>query len=221
MKSENLLNELSARTGIKNIIWMFLALSVLTNCLLALVLATKGTIVQNTLTPPEIRKTMSVSNVAFSKEYLEEMAPYMAYLLLNSTPQTVDYQNSKLLFYTDYQYKDALEKELKVNAIWLKRHNASTHFTPVSAAADTNDNTVNLKGKFEVKKSNRIVETRDREFLIKFKNNNGTIVLIGIDEIFSQKQKENPLNAPETKELIEETVTITNTVSDFKGGSNE
>ena len=38
------------------------------------------------------------------------MAPYAAYLLLNVTPKTVDYQNSQLLKIVAPDYKDALGK---------------------------------------------------------------------------------------------------------------
>lgn len=84
-------------------------MSIAVNLFLSATLLFKGTIVQTTLTPPEIRRSMTVSNIAFSKEYLEEMAPYAAYLLLNVTPKTVDYQNSQLLKIVSPDYKDALE----------------------------------------------------------------------------------------------------------------
>lgn len=220
MKTENLLHELSIRTGVKQIIWAMLGLSVAGNCFLALTLATKGTVVQTTLTPPEIRRSMTVSNIEFSKEYLEEMAPYAAFLLLNATPQTIEHQNSLLLKITDPEYKDALEKELKVNALWMKRNNISTYFTAVSAAADTSDNTVVLKGTFEAKKNNLIVDSRERSLLVSFRNNNGTLSLLSIKEI---KTKTSRANAQETENELEpavetEEVTVSNTVSDFKGG---
>lgn len=220
MKTENLLHELSIRTGVKQIIWVMLGLSVAGNCFLALTLATKGTVVQTILTPPEIRRSMTVSNIEFSKEYLEEMAPYAAFLLLNATPQTIEHQNSLLLKITDPEYKDALEKELKVNALWMKRNNISTYFTAVSAAADTSDNTVVLKGTFEAKKNNLIVDSRERSLLVSFRNNNGTLSLLSIKEI---KTKTSRANAQETENELEpavetEEVTVSNTVSDFKGG---
>lgn len=220
MKTENLLHELSTRTGIKQIIWVILGLSVTANCLLAFTLATRGVIVQSILTPPEIRRSMTVSNMAFSKEYLEEMAPYAAFLLLNATPQTIEYQNNLLLKMTDPEYKDALEKELKLNALWMKRNNVSTYFTSVNAAADTSDNTVTLKGRFEAKKNNLIVDSRERSLLVSFRNNNGTLSILSIKEIKSKTSNPNNQEVQNEIEPIVQTeeVTISNTVSDFKGG---
>lgn len=219
MKTENLLHELSVRTGIKKSIWLLLGLSIASNFLLAFILTTKGTVVQNILVPPEIRRSMTVSNIGFSKEYLEEMAPYAAFLLLNATPQTIDHQNSLLLKITDPEYKDALEKELNINALWLKRNNISTYFTAVSAAADTSDNTVVLKGTFEAKANNLIVNSKERSLLITFKNNNGTLSLLSIKEI-----KTKPTNTADQQSSTEEPavkteeVKVENTISDFKGG---
>ncbi|ENX3332444.1 TPA: TraE/TraK family type IV conjugative transfer system protein, partial [Neisseria gonorrhoeae] len=119
MKTEDMLSELAIRTGIKVFFWILLGMSIAVNLFLSATLLFKGTIVQTTLTPPEIRRSMTVSNIAFSKEYLEEMAPYAAYLLLNVTPKTVDYQNSQLLKIVSPDYKDALERELSLNALWV------------------------------------------------------------------------------------------------------
>ena len=73
MKTNQLLNELAIRLGIKKIILFLLALSIVCNFLLVVMLFTRKTIVETILTPPEIRRSMTISNVAFSKEYLEEI----------------------------------------------------------------------------------------------------------------------------------------------------
>ncbi|HGG7772524.1 TPA: TraE/TraK family type IV conjugative transfer system protein, partial [Neisseria meningitidis] len=82
------------------------------------------------------------------------MAPYTAYLLLNVTPKTVDYQNSQLLKIVSPDYKDALERELSLNALWVKKNNVSTTFSATEATADISDNTVSIRGVFEVKRNN-------------------------------------------------------------------
>ncbi|EMT9390422.1 conjugal transfer protein TraE, partial [Neisseria gonorrhoeae] len=173
-----MLSELAIRTGIKVFFWILLGMSIAVNLFLSATLLFKGTIVQTTLTPPEIWRSMTVSNIAFSKEYLEEMAPYAAYLLLNVTPKTVDYQNSQLLKIVSPDYKDALERELSLNALWVKKNNVGTTFSATEATADISDNTVSIRGVFEVKRNNALVEQKDRELLISFKNNYGTLQLL-------------------------------------------
>ena len=218
MKTQNLLHEIAIRTGVKKTVWLLLMLSVATNFCLSAVLMIKGTVVQNILTPPEIRRSMTVSNIGFSKEYLEEMAPYVAYLLLNATPQTVDYQNGQLLKLVDPEYRNVLERELNVNALWLKRNNVSTSFSSLSAAADTDDNSVILKGRFDVRKNNLPVESKERGLQVIFKNNNGTLSLLSIKEIQSKTVKKDGQDIDQAPAVETEEVTVSNTVSDFKGG---
>ena len=218
MKTEYMLSELAVRTGIKVFFWVVLGMSITANLFLSATVLFKGTVVQTTLTPPEIRRSMTVSNIAFSKEYLEEMAPYTAYLLLNVTPKTVDYQNSQLLKIVAPDYKDALEKELSLNALWVKKNNVSTTFSATEATADTSDNTVSIRGVFEVKRNNTVVEQKDRELLISFKNNYGTLQLLSIKEVQKRVTKAEPANQQETEVKTEE-VEISKTASEFKGGN--
>ncbi|EPI5971871.1 conjugal transfer protein TraE, partial [Neisseria gonorrhoeae] len=66
MKTEDMLSELAIRTGIKVFFWILLGMSIAVNLFLSATLLFKGTIVQTTLTPPEIWRSMTVSNIAFS-----------------------------------------------------------------------------------------------------------------------------------------------------------
>ena len=218
MKTEYMLSELAVRTGIKVFFWVVLGMSITANLFLSATVLFKGTVVQTPLTPPEIRRSMTVSNIAFSKEYLEEMAPYTAYLLLNVTPKTVDYQNSQLLKIVAPDYKDALEKELSLNALWVKKNNVSTTFSATEATADTSDNTVSIRGVFEVKRNNTVVEQKDRELQISFKNNYGTLQLLSIKEVQKRVTKAEPANQQETEVKTEE-VEISKTATEFKGGN--
>lgn len=231
MKTNQLVNELAIRLGIKKIILFLLVLSMIGNFFLVMMLFTRQMVVQTILTPPEIRRSMTVSNMAFSKEYLEEIAPYNAYLLLSATPQNVDFQHQLLLKFVAAEYKDALEKELGVTALWIKQNNISTSFTAMSAAADVNDNTVVLRGLFETIKNNKIIDQRDRELLLSYRNDNGTIELLSIKEIQAsdkqrpeddvEAQKKYDLNNPAPKEVQVQETETTQKVTDFKGGSHD
>lgn len=224
MRTGNMLNEMAARTGTRTWMWMMLSLSLLTNGFLAIKIATSTVEQQTILTPPEIRRTLKVSNLAFSKEYLEEIASFNAWLLLNVTPQNADFKINQLLRYVAPEYKDALEKELRKNALWLKRNNVSSYFTPVSVAADENDNTVVIKGKFEVKRNNIIADSKDRQFIASYRNQNGTIELLSIKELIPENAQQKPnaeLNRIEEKELKTETVIEQNDVRDYQGGGRD
>ena len=108
MKNTDLINEIALRTSTRKVIWLLLIVSIVTNMLVAIALVSNKQVTQTVLVPPKINRTLTVSNVDFSKEYLEEMAPYAAHLLLSGTPQTVAYNHQLLLGMTAPQYHDAL-----------------------------------------------------------------------------------------------------------------
>lgn len=218
MKTENLLKEMATRTGASRVILLLLACSIITNMFLAVKIATDKTIVQTHLVPPEIRRTLTLSNIELSREYLEEMAPYHAYLLLNATPQTVEYNNTQLLKTTAAEYRGALEKELAINAKWIKKNNVSTYYSAVRASGDPNDNTVKLSGRFEVQASGKIIETRTRDLVLSYRNQGGRIELISIKESSNPNQANAPQAAAASSAV--ETVTVDQVQKEYKGGAS-
>lgn len=71
---------------------------------------------------------------------------------------------------------------------------------------------------FEVKRNNTVVEQKDRELLISFKNNYGTLQLLSIKEVQKRVTKAEPANQEES-EVKTEDVEISKTASEFKGGN--
>src|SRR5688500_486280 len=51
------------------------------------------------IVPPTIEKTFWVTNDRASKEYLEQMASFIAWLVLDVTPATIDWKKDILLNY--------------------------------------------------------------------------------------------------------------------------
>ena len=70
----------------------------------------------------------------------------------------------------------------------------------------------------EVKRNNTVVEQKDRELLISFKNNYGTLQLLSIKEVQKRVTKAEPANQQETEVKTEE-VEISKTATEFKGGN--
>ena len=80
------------------------------------------------------------------------------------------------------------------------------------------DNTVAIRGVFEVKRNNALVEQKDRELLISFKNNYGTLQLLSIKEVQKRVTKAEPAGQ-EKSEVETEDVEISKTATEFKGGN--
>ena len=182
MKLNNHLDEMSARTGIKRIFWILLGCSLITSSLLGLILITKTVKVQTVLVPPEISRTITISNTTISKEYLEEMGVFLTQLLLNATPTTVEKQNQILLNYVAPEYYQALSQELIITEKYIKKNNLSTFFIPRRVTGYDTNNTIKLEGQFIVAAGDKIASKSQRTMLITLKNNNGKISVISIKE---------------------------------------
>lgn len=206
MKNTDLINEIAVRTSTRKLIWLLLIVSIVTNMLVAIALVSNKQVTQTVLVPPKINRTLAVSNVDFSKEYLEEMAPYAAHLLLSGTPQTAAYNHQLLLGMTAPQYHDALEKELILTQRYLQRNNVSTYYTAKGAAADINDNTVILEGNFVATSQGKVIADADRKLIIKFENKSGKLGVTSIKEV---KETGSSATEVETMDLAASGPTVT------------
>ncbi|WP_434778558.1 type IV conjugative transfer system protein TraE [Neisseria sp. Ec49-e6-T10] len=182
MKLDQHLKEIESRTGIRKIVWVLLFLSIISTFLLTLVLLSKKTVVQTILVPPEVNRSITMTNTKTSKEYLEEMAIYTAQLLLNATPQTVEKQHQVLLNYVAPEYYQALSQELIITQQYLKKRNISTWFVPRRVTGYEVNNTVKLEGQFISSIGDKIFKKSQRILLVQFKNQGGRISLLSIKE---------------------------------------
>ncbi len=192
MKLDQHLKEIEARTGISKIVWLLLGASLTTSLLLTLVLLGKKTIVQTVLVPPEVNRSISISNTATSKAYLEEMGVFLTQLLMNASPTTVEKQHQILLNYVAPEYYQALAQELTITKNYIRRNNITTMFIPRRVTGFEANNTVKLEGQFVVSAGDRIASKSQRILIISFKNNNGKISLTSIKEERAKKHNKKP-----------------------------
>lgn len=218
MRNADLISEIAKRTGTRKIMWLLLIILILSNFCLSLYVIFNKQIVQTIIIPPEVRKTLSITNIAFSKEYLEEMAPYTAYLLFNATPQTVEFQHQQLLKFTAASYHGALEKELRQTQLYIQKNNISTFFIVQSAAGNVIENTTVLTGEFVVQRGEQVISKTIRKLLVSFDNDNGKLELTSIKEIKSENQEANEAQFQEKQEPIIVTVEEATTTQDFTAG---
>lgn len=86
--------------------------------------------VRTVIVPPAIDRSFWVSSERVSAEYLEQMGSFMAWLVLDVTPASIDWKKSLLLGYVEPDQHGVLKARQELEAARLKRINASTMFSP-------------------------------------------------------------------------------------------
>jgi conjugal transfer pilus assembly protein TraE len=97
--------------------------------------------------PPNISKSFWVTKDKVSKDYLEDMGAFVAWLQLDVSPKTVTWKRDVLLKWVAPEDYDGVKKHMDVEADRLVRNNASTFFEPQQLTADENEQSVLITGR--------------------------------------------------------------------------
>ena len=92
---------------------------------LAVILCLLGT-QRTVVVPPAIDRSFWVARDSASSAYLEQMAAFVAWLVLDVTPSSIDWKKDVLLGYVEPDQHGALKTRQELEAARLKRINAST-----------------------------------------------------------------------------------------------
>ena len=103
--------------------------------------------VRTVVVPPTIDKTFWVSRDKASGEYLEQMGGFMAWLVLDVTPSSIDWKKNILLGYVEPDQYGALKTRQEVEAERLKRINAATMFMPQQLVPSEDKQSVVVRGR--------------------------------------------------------------------------
>lgn len=117
---------------------MLLALTIIIN-----LLGTERTVV----VPPSINKSFWVTSKRASSEYLEQMGSFVAWLILDVTPSTIDWKKDILLGYVDPAQYGPLKTRQEVEAERLKRISAATAFAPQQLVASEDTQSLVVRGR--------------------------------------------------------------------------
>ena len=177
MDAKQLSYELEVKSGFKRIFQGALALSLATNLALAIAYVTAEKTVRTIHVPPQIEKTFWVEGDRVSVEYLEGMGIFIAGLLLNTTPSTVDYQLQTALRYMDPRNFAELQRRLTQSAENVRKEGISSYFTYVRVRVDEKTQRVALTGNLEVWIGGNRVSERRAVYLMTFKTVDGRITL--------------------------------------------
>lgn len=103
--------------------------------------------VRTVVVPPSLNKTFWVTRDKASNEYLEQMAAFIAWLVLDVTPASIDWKKDMLLGYVEPDLYGPLRTRQEVEAERLKRINATTQFAPQQLVPSENNQNVVIRGR--------------------------------------------------------------------------
>jgi conjugal transfer pilus assembly protein TraE len=109
---------------------VLLVISGLVNLFLVWGLVSLASAGRTIVLPPTVEKSFWVEKDNVSASYLEQMAGYVAYLSLQSSPATVEYQNKMMLEYVAPSAYGRLKQEMDYYAEKLRKGNISQTFVP-------------------------------------------------------------------------------------------
>lgn len=134
------------------------------------------------LVPPTINKSFWVESDKVSAEYLEQMGYFLVQLVLNVTPQSVDYQSKLLLQYAAPASYGEIRTAMAVAGERLKRDGAATVFSPRTLNVDERALKVAVQGQLTTFISDRRVSEVSKSYLIELQYALGKITIKSFKE---------------------------------------
>lgn len=171
---------------------LLLFASIAINILMALAVIKLAGNERTIVVPPNIQKSFWVDNDKVSANYLEQMGSYIAYLVLNSSPTTVDYQNEIIMRYVAPAYYGQFETDSKASAERLKRDNVSQVFLPNKIQVEENSVRVGIGGTLSTYVNSAKVSDVRKGYVIEFIYREGKIYL----KSFKEADANDPLGKP-------------------------
>lgn len=118
--------------------------------------------------PPAIDRTFWVTRERASRAYLEQMASYVAYLVLDVDPETIDWKRNALLDWVAPDQHAAMKTRQELEADRLKRFNGATYFRPQQLVADEQRQSVVLRGRLRTQVNGHETSNDTKAYLAEF-----------------------------------------------------
>jgi conjugal transfer pilus assembly protein TraE len=127
--------------------------------------------------PPSINKSFWVTRDKASNEYLEQMGAFVAWLVLDVTPASVDWKKDILLGYVEPEQHGELKTRQELEAARLKRINASTFFLPQQLVPSEDAQTVVVRGRLRTLVNGLETANDLKAYLVEFSYRGGRMHL--------------------------------------------
>jgi len=144
--------------------------------------------VRTVVVPPSINKSFWVIRDKASNEYLEQMASFMAWLVLDVTPASVDWKKNMLLGYVEPDQYGALKTRQEVEAERLKRINAATIFAPQQLVPSEDAQNVIVRGRLRTLVNGFETANEPKAYLVEFSYSGARMHLKTFKEISDASQ---------------------------------
>lgn len=139
--------------------------------------------VRTVVVPPEIHKTFWVSGNHASPEYLEQMASFIAWLVLDVTPGSIDWKKDTLLGYVAPEQHGPFKSRQELESDRLKRINASTTFAPQQLQVNDTAQSVIVRGRLRTFVNGLETSTELKAYLVEFNHAGARLHLKTFKEI--------------------------------------
>jgi conjugal transfer pilus assembly protein TraE len=120
------------------------------------------------IVPPTLNKSFWVTDEKASGAYLEQMGTFIAWLILDVTPATIDWKKDVLLTYVEPDQHGALKSRQEIEAQRLKRINAATAFALEQLVANPDGLSVVIRGRLRTLVNGVETANEPKAYLVEF-----------------------------------------------------
>jgi len=163
---------------------------VLSTCVLvALIIIVKVVGTERTIVvPPTLSKSFWLTTSKASASYLEQMGSYVAWLILDVSPETIDWKKKELLSWVAPEEHGAFKVKQEVEAERLKRMNASTYWLPQQFVPNEETQSVVIRGRLKTQVNGQETTADSKAYLVEFDYDGGRVHLKGFKEMPNEQQ---------------------------------
>jgi conjugal transfer pilus assembly protein TraE len=140
------------------------------------------------IVPPSIDRSFWTTRERSGKDYLNQMAAYVAYLVLDVDPATVDWKKDALLNWVAPEQHATIRTRQELEAERLKRINAATFFRPQQLVADEERQSVVVRGRLRTLVNGQETSVDTRAYLVEFDYAGGRAHLKTFKEVANDPQ---------------------------------
>lgn len=133
--------------------------------------------------PPTIDKSFWVTRDRVSRDYLEQMGSFVAWLILDVTPASIDWKKDILLNYVAPDQHGAMQSRQDIEAERLRSINASTFFLPQQLVPNEDKQTVAIRGRLRTQVNGQETATETKAYLAEFQYAGGRMHLKSFKEM--------------------------------------
>ena len=134
------------------------------------------------VTPPTIEKSFWVTSDTASDSYIQQMTQWISSLVLDVTPDNIEYKSSILLQYVHPDLHGKLKERQTLSAQSMKRDNTSTYFVMQTIRVHPEKLAALITGRFHTLINGNHVADQEKNFFVRFQMDGGRAQLIEFTE---------------------------------------